>query len=366
MQKTALEMLEAANPVDSERWNTLVSNSPAPDVYYMPAYARASAEIEHSEPVAILGGPDSGRFLAPLLLRRMSAVVNSSRIDWTDACSPYGYGGLVPLSIAQSTDVPDLRGFLDDLHDWSSTRDVACCVLRLHPLMKQEEWFTPEEQSQKFLRLRLRGSTTAIDLEDWDDVRDRPFSLRKDRRSDLNVARRSLRITWTSAEDPNLQPTLDRFSALYEQAMESRHADSFFRFPASYFSRLASLGSGLCIALAWLDDQLAGGSIFLAGRDYSHYHLACGNEIGMKYRAATLLVVEGAKWARRQGCKLLHLGGGLDPGDSLEFFKFSFGGRLYRYAYLISIVNPERFEQLCQMPNAPWPYQPNEILGGHD
>jgi len=360
MQKTAPEMLNAANPADAERWSTLVSNSPMPDVYYLPAYAQASSEIEQSEPLAIIAGPDSCKFLSPLLIRRMSAVVNGPRIDWTDACSPYGYGGLLPLSSSQPIDVPDLRCFLDDLRDWCSARDVVCCVLRLHPLMRQEEWFTPEEQRQKLPTIRFRGSTTAIDLEDWDDARDRPSRMRKDRRSDLNVARRMLRVTWTSGDDPNVQSILDRFAALYEETMAARNADNFYRFPAPYFSRLASLGGSLGIALAWLDDQLAGASIFLAGRDYAHYHLACGNEIGMKHRAATLLVVEGAKWARRQGCKLLHLGGGLNPGDSLEFFKFSFGGQLYRYAYLVSIANPERFDQLCQMPNAPWPYSDNE------
>jgi hypothetical protein len=66
--------------------------------------------------------------------------------------------------------------------------------------------------------------------------------MHKDRRSELNVARRRLRMTWTSGEDPDVQSTLNRFFALDEQAMESHHADSFYRFPASYFSPVASLG----------------------------------------------------------------------------------------------------------------------------
>jgi hypothetical protein len=44
---------------------------------------------------------------------------------------------------------------------------------------------------------------------------------------------------------------------------------------------------------------------------------------------------------KKQGCKLLHLGGRLNPGDSLESFKCSFGGRSYHYAYLIYIVDPD-------------------------
>jgi|SRR5271154_130522 len=360
MQETTLEVLAVANPADFERWSRLVLDSPTPDVYYLPGYAQATSEIEQSEPVAILGGSDSRRFLAPLLVRRMSAVVDGSRINWTDASSPYGYGGLLPLSSCQPADGYDVSSFFNTLKNWCSANDVVCCVVRLHPLMRQEEWFAPDGNAQKIFRLQLRGSTTAMDLENWDDLNDRPHGMRKDRRYDLNFASRALRVTWASGEDPEVEVNLDRFSGLYEQAMESRHADSFYKFPRSYFSGLASLGQRLGIAFAWLDNELAGASIFLAGRDCAHYHLACGNELGMKHKAATLLVVEGARWARAQGCQVLHLGGGLHPGDSLEYFKRSFGGQMYRYAYLMSIANPDRFEQLSLMPNAPWPYRANK------
>lgn len=110
--------------------------------------------------------------------------------------------------------------------------------------------------------------------------------MRKDRRSDLNVASRTLRVTCATGEDPDVESSLERFAALYQQAMAARRADDFYRFPPSYFSRLASLGSHLAIVSAWLDDQLAAAGLFLAGRDYAHYHLACANEIGMKHRAA--------------------------------------------------------------------------------
>ena len=35
MLETGLEMLDALNPVDSERWKALVANSPRPDAYYL-------------------------------------------------------------------------------------------------------------------------------------------------------------------------------------------------------------------------------------------------------------------------------------------------------------------------------------------
>lgn len=351
--RTEIETLAAANHTDAEHWTTLVADSPAPDVYYLPAYVRAAAEIENSEPVAVVAGPDSCRLLAPLLIRNMSADGNGSSIQWTDACSPYGYGGLLSLSGCQPTR-GNLRGFIDGLRAWCAGRELVCGVVRLHPLMRQDEWFDTEEQ--ELVRLRIRGNTTAIRLGEWDDAGERPYGMRKGRRSDLNVARRALRVSWSSGEDRDAGVQLERFAALYDKSMEARGSGAFYRFPLSYFSRLTSLGHHIGIAFAWLEGQLAGASIYLAGRDYAHYHLAAVNEIGMKHKAATLLVVEGARWARQRGCRLLHLGGGLNPGDLLEDFKLSFGGQLYRYAYLMCVADPTRFEQLCQMPNAPWPY----------
>ena len=347
------EILDAANPNDAQRWTALVVASPAADVYYLPAYALASSQIEDSDPVAIVAGRESCRFLAPLLIRRLSADVNGSRINWADLCSPYGYGGLLPLSPGQPT-ADDLHIFFEAVHEWSRIRNAACCVMRLHPLMHQDEWFKPNESGP--FRIRFRGPTTSIDLTNWDDARNRPHGLPKDRRWDLNRASRTLRVTWTGGKEQEFETKVELFTALYYKAMESRHADSFYRFQPAYFSRLASLESSVGIALAWQDQHLVAGNIFLAGRDYAHFHLAAANEIGMKSGASTLLIVEGARWARAKGCILSHLGGGLTPGDTLQQFKWSLGTQFYRYAYLVSATDPELYGQISRIPNAPWPY----------
>src|SRR6266480_1386825 len=357
LQKATVETLLATNPADAERWRALVRRSAVPDVYYLPAYVRAASDVEQSEPVAIVAGSDACRILAPLLIRNMSTVVNNSRVEWIDACSPYGYGGLLNLSSVGKLDVRDLHFCFKSLHNWCSERHLVCCVLRLHPLMHQEEWFMPEEYWQKHLRIRLRGPTIAIDLKNWDASLRRPKGLRRDRRADLNCARRTLRVTWKCGDDPDAEASLNLFARLYTQRLGRLSTDEFYRFPGSYFSSLAALGRHLGIAFAWLDDELVGGNVFLAGWNYAHGHLACTNETGREYGASTLLLVEGSQWARQRGCELLHIGGGISPADPLEDFKRSFGGPSYHYAYVIYIVDPGRFEQLCRIPKAPWPYR---------
>ena len=357
MPNITVETLTATNPADTERWSALVGRSPARDVYYLPAYVRASSEIEHSEPVAMVAGSGARRILAPLLIRPMSAVADESRVEWLDACSPYGYGGLLNLSTTGKVDKRDLHCFLEGLHDWCSERHLVCCVLRLHPLMCQEEWFMPVQYWQNFVRIVFRGATSAIDLNDWDSSLDQPKGLRRDRCADMRCARRNLRVTWANGEDHDAEASLNLFARLYSQTLDRLNAKVFYRFSPSYFSGLAAMSQHLGIALVWHGDEPVGGNLFLFGCNYGHGHLAGTNQTGRKYGASTLLLVEGSRRARQRGCELLNIGGGMRSGDPLEDYKRSFGGPSYRYAYVIYIADPERFEQLCRMPNAPWPYR---------
>jgi hypothetical protein len=323
----------------------------------LPEYVRATSDVEHSEPVAIVAGSDTCRILAPLLIRNLSAVVDGSRVDWVDACSPYGYGGLLNLSGPGKVEARDLHCFLGSLHNWCSERHLVCCVLRLHPLMCQEDWFMPEQYWQEFVRIQFRGTTWAIDLKNWDAALERPNGLRRDRRADLNVGRRTLRATWTGGEDQNAEESLNLFARLYNLSLDRLNADEFYRFPPSYFSRLVALGDRLGVAFVWQGDEPVGGNIFLAGWNYAHGHLAGTSETGRKYGASTLLLVEGSRWARQRRCEMLHLGGGIVSGDPLEDYKRSFGGPSHRYTQVMYIADSVRFKQLSLIPNAPWPYR---------
>jgi hypothetical protein len=84
----ATETLMARTPADAKRWTELVESSAMPDVYYLPEYACATAEIERALPMALIAGPTSGGILAPLLVRRMIAMVNGSSMEWLDASTP--------------------------------------------------------------------------------------------------------------------------------------------------------------------------------------------------------------------------------------------------------------------------------------
>ena len=349
-------ILVGKNPEDAERWRALVEASATPDVYYLPEYACATAEIEQTEAKALVAGASSSRILAPLLIRRMRGALNGSEIEWLDAATPYGYGGILSLSESGGADMPALQQFFEQLQDLCSTEGIVCCVIRLHPLIGQDQWFGPVQGLGNRLCMHGRKITSSIDCADWDEGSDMPKNMDHGRRARLRQAQRALHTTWTPGDDPAIQRSLDIFSALYNERLERLEATGFYRFPPSYYLGLAALGKRMGVVIAWQGDQPVGADIALAGTRYAYGHLSGTNAAGQKNGASTLLNIEEARWARRRGCRLLYLGGGIRPGDGVEKYKRSFGGPSHTYSYLTFVADRERFNSIRAMPDAPWPY----------
>jgi hypothetical protein len=356
MQEAATETLIGKNPQDAKRWTALVENAALPDVYYLPEYACATAEIEQTEAKALIAGPSSGRILAPLLVRRMGATANGSSMEWVDAASPYGYGGMLSLSTSAVADAAALRRFFEQLHDWCSRQSIVCCVLRLHPLTEQHKWFSPSECWENIQQIRSGRFASSIDCDDWDEKSDLPKHMNHGRHEDIRLAQRALHATWSTGDDQEIEASLNIFAGLYNELLNRSSAADFYRFPPSYYSGLTELGKRMGVVIAWCGDEPVGANIALAGRRYAYGHLSGTNLSGRKHGASTLLNIEEARWARKQGCRLLYLGGGMQPGDGIEKYKSSFGGPSHSYCYLTYIVDRSKFEHIRGLPNAPWPY----------
>ena len=356
MAETGIETLIAKQPEDARRWTALVTGSRLPDVYYLPEYALATAEVEHTEATALIAGPSSNQILTPLLIRRMSAPANASNLDWIDAATPYGYGGMLSLSDSGIPDSRALRCFFQQLHGWCSSWGIVCCVIRLHPLTAQQEWFLPEQEYENLFHVRSQRRTSSIDCDNWDETQDLPKGMNHGRHEDMRLARRALRITWAQGDDPKIQRSLNIFANLYNEMLDRIGTESFYRFPPDYYSGLAKLGKHMGVVIAWCEDKPVGANIALAGAQFAYGHLSATNHDGRKHGASTLLNVEEARWARRKGCKLLYLGGGMQPGDGIEKYKSSFGGPSHTYGSLTYVVDRQKFDSIRALPNPPWPY----------
>lgn len=350
---TSVREIQLDEAIGAGRWDELVASSPQSDIYYRAGYILAAAELEQSQPLGLIISSSNLQYLLPMLLRPISSPDGQS---WSDASTPYGYGGVLCSSLDSEVALPDVLHFFQELRAWCATRRLVSCVLRSHPLLAQD-WLFAQPPGIDFVSIRRRSQTVAIPLQAWDDTRECPLGMSKGRRSDLALARRNLRVTWGVLSDQ--RDALEQFRifrSLYESNMRFVGAAEFFHFPWSYYERLSNLGPDVGIGIAWHEDCAVGGAVFIAGPTYSHYHLSGSNETGHKYKASTLLVVEGAKWARQRGCRVLHLGGGLRVNDSLMDFKRSFGAEHHQFGQVILIADRARYNSMCSFTPARWPY----------
>lgn len=338
---SAVELLWADDAAHFRRWESLVDSAPSPDVYYRPGYVLAHQVAGHGRAAAILVEAAGGRALLPVLLRPLSDLPFAPGTDARDAITPYGYGGLLPLSAPRLP--PDaLADLLEAVKTWCRGQRIVSLMLRLHPLFQQQEWFEPLA-GDDLLLVRF-GPTTGLDLAAWTE-RD----MSKGRRSDLSTARKALRVTLTTGAAPaSPEADLRRFRTVYEERMERLGAGSFYHFPGEYYAVLAEqLAGRLAVALAWLGEQPVGGALFLADAAFAHYHLSGTTAAGRDLKATTLLIRHGIEWARERGCRRLHLGGGARGDDPLFAFKKSFGGELYQYAFAGVRCDPQAYAELA-------------------
>ncbi|MBV9499263.1 MAG: GNAT family N-acetyltransferase [Acidobacteriaceae bacterium] len=339
-------LLLADDAADVRLWESLVDTASVPDVYYRPGYVMSYQAIGHGRAAAVLVETGDVRALLPLLLRPLNTLPCSPGEPGYDAATPYGYGGVVLLDGVQRIAVEQARGLLDALRHWCRENQVISAHVRLHPVLRQEQWFAGELSED--CRLHLPARTTAINLECWNPEDACISTLSKGRRSDLSFAQRHLRLTWASDRSAQ-EHDLRTFYALYEQRMTELQAGEYYHFPFEYYQFLArGLGRKVDVALAWLCDKPVGGSLFMTDRILSHYHLSASNDLGRAHKATTLILNGAVERARQLGCQHLHLGGGVHGEDNLFAFKQSFGGDIYRYAFLALVCNRVRHGNLVQ------------------
>ncbi len=338
------EVLSASDRRDCARWEQLVSTAPASDVYYRPAYVRAYERAGQGRGVALVISTGQGLVLVPFLLRPLDALHFAPSEAGQDAATPYGYGGVLPLTPARAGAVP----LVESLRQWCLQAGVVSCFLRLHPLLDQERTLGWETHKALGLARCCLMPTTAIPLHHWDTHNARIGGMSETRRRHLNLARRQLRLTWHSNGSAHGQ-ALRVFEELYRQTLDRHRAESSYYFSSDYFAALVEgLGDRLGLALAWLGNQPVGAKIFLAGGTHAHYHLGAANEVGLRLHASTLLMNAGADWAMRRGAHLLHLGGGRAGADSLFHYKCSYGGPSFTYAAYGLIADERRYAALVE------------------
>jgi len=255
-----------------------------------------------------------------VLVAMKSDIVNfpafSGRLEkrkYFDMETPYGYGG--PITDGQLTESSQKNAFYE-IRDYCIANGIVSLFLRFHPILANQNVLSSVIEN-RYLR-----DTIYMDTQDPEMIMANMDSKNR------NMVRKAIKNGVTIEIHPVAD--YDPFMAMYNETMKKDDATDYYYFDKAYFESQKSLEENSKIFYAVKDGQPIAGAIMYYNDRFMHYHLAGTHTDFRKFSPSNLLLYEAACWASRRGIEKLHLGGGIDPDDSLFGFKkqFNKNGRI--------------------------------------
>ncbi|MYL62207.1 peptidoglycan bridge formation glycyltransferase FemA/FemB family protein [Bacillus hwajinpoensis] len=303
---------------DKKTWHAYLNRLKSKDVYFTPEYCEIYEKNGEGKAQLFLYEEGEDFVFYPYLLRNLNDLSSVSHViekygELYDITTPYGYGGPVTNVEDGTTLQPFMRRFTNAFKKYCYSANIISEFIRFHPLLQNQVNYLGIEKA--YLR-----DTIQIDLlPDYEtiwanyDTKNRN-RIRKSKTYDLRIVHRS-------------EDELSHFLKLYYSTMEKAKARDYYFFSEDFFRNTIHLLKEKIelIEVITKNDQVIMTSLFIYGNDYIHYHLSGSDRNHLKLAANNLILDYAVKWAKEEGFKSLHLGGGYSGNDdSLYRFKKHF------------------------------------------
>lgn len=303
---------------EPERWERAYAQASRKDVYYRHAYVELCRYMGDGEPFLFSYEDGKGNTVCYVFIRRplqSLPFAQDARLegDWYDIISPtYGYGG--PLCAEPREQV--LRAFREEFEAYCRGANIVSEFVRFHPLLGN--------------RLFLGGAmdivydreTVFIDLTRTEEelfARYHPNHQRNIRKAQ----KRGLEFRVLIGHE--VLQHLEVFYRLYRATMDKVQAVKYYYFSIAYLERLFSrFGQDALLGAVFLDGRMISAALCLREGDTLIYHLGASEKEALHLGTNIFQFHHISLWARRNGLRAFHLGGGHRERDSLFQFKHRF------------------------------------------
>jgi len=302
----------------------------------------------------VIGDRDCG-LAWPYLLRRVAEVEGLEGCDAADVTSVYGYSG--PLAWGCEPGAEFFEAAWRELVGMWRSQGVVAAFTRFHPLLGNAAWIEPitwrpadddatgEPDASPVAAL---GRTVSIDLTLSEEaiVAGYSESVRRQIRH-----YRAAGQTTTHDED---WADLPEFTRLYHHTMSRNGADEYYFWDLENFRRLrASLGDHAHLIVTRVGDVVGAAGIFTEYEGIVQEHLLAADQALSHISPYKVLLDDTAKWAKRRGNRVLHLGGGRGAReDSLFEFKSRFSPRRHPFSTGRWVLDRGTYEELVRARHA--------------
>lgn len=301
----------------SSEWEEIVRSFERHDAYYLPGYVRPFWMHGDGEPLLVCYEGEGARAINVVMRRDVSddprlagRVPKGSLFDFA---TPYGYGGWLFEGDCGN-------GFFGEYESWCRAGGVVSEFVRFHPVLQNQGGL------DGFYEVVPLGETVLVDLSSEDVIW---ANLTSKNRNMIRKARKSGLVVEHGWD----RELLERFRAVYDETMDADHADPYYYFDTGFYDALCSgMGGDAELFYCKLESEIVAASVMLSVNGFMSYHLSGSLRERRSLAPTNLLLYEAAVWGARNGCRGLHLGGGVGSSeDGLFSFKKSFmrneGGR---------------------------------------
>lgn len=331
-------MLTVYTLSDAAQWDKIVRSFREYDVYYLSGYVKAFQLHGDGEPLLFHYEGNGLRGINAVMKRDVAQDPHFAGIlperKYFDFATPYGYGGWLLEGEGNKASL------FAAYEGWCRGNRIVSEFVRFHPVLANHRAVRDGYEAVGL------GETVAMDLSSpeavWENLTSKNRNMiRKARKSGLRVY---------NGRSPAVYET---FRGIYNATMDKDHAEEYYYFaPAFYESVLNDLSHNTQVFYAQTEDGImAAASIMLTANGRMNYHLSGSRRELQRLAPTNLLLYEAALWGCANGCKTMHLGGGVGSGeDSLYQFKKAFyRGEPRRFHIGWKIFLPETYETLVSM-----------------
>jgi sugar transferase EpsL len=325
----AVQTLRTSNAAE---WNAVLSKMRQHDFYHLPQYHRVAEQRGEGIARLFLYSENGYTIALPLLLRPVDA---GEPEGWTDAISVYGYSG--PVASHERLPESFLQSFQGTLRDELLRARVVSVFSRLHVLIPQQEMLAGLGECVE------NGQTVSIDLSLPEEEQ------RAHYKKDCHRRLRKLREAGFVCIHDREKRYLQEFVEVYYETMRRAGAAASYFFDRMYFEMLTRELDDLSHLFVVLKDHhVAAAVICTSCNGIVQVHLGGTRDAFLKFSPTRLAVDIVRVWAKENGARVLHLGGGVGAQqDSLFEYKASFSDRRHIFRTWRWILQPDVYEELC-------------------
>jgi lipid II:glycine glycyltransferase (peptidoglycan interpeptide bridge formation enzyme) len=337
---------------NKKEWESILKKTGTSDIYFTPEYAKIYEnsynklinETFCGESILFFSGNEENFVILSTLKRKINNLdflKKKKEKIYYDLISPYGYGGpIIKHKTKQKTEV--MEKFKKDFANYCQKNNIVTEFIRFNPIIQNHKDFA------NYIKVDKRNKTVYIDL-----TKNKEILLKEMNKKTRNLIKK--------AQKNNIQISLSKkredmkkFFELYEKTMKKTNASQKYFFPEKFFKNTYNyLGDNISLFTAKYKDKIIATSLFMHKGNSIHYHFSGSDKNYLNLSPNNLLLWYVALWAKKQGYKKFHLGGGLsnNPKDSLFHFKSGFSNTTRRFYTASLIHNNKSYKTLNILKN---------------